>query len=118
MTPEGSLLRTVTDLLDAERVWWMRCNSGMQVLMDRAGRKRVFRAGRPGMADLLATPKIMPDGEYGVTVPHPLWLELKSPRGRQSPAQHQFQSEVEAQGHIYLLVRDAQQMIDFLRGAK
>lgn len=114
MTPEGSLLRTVTDLLTAQRVWWCRQNTGAIVLGEGKSR-RCFTSGRKGMADILALPRVQPDGDYRVTVPAPLWLELKSQRGVQSLAQKEFQREVEAEGHTYLLVRDVQQVIRWLK---
>ena len=134
MTPESSLLRAVTDLLTAERIWWMRCATGAIVLPSPSGKKRVFKAGRAGMADLLALPlrRICAEcGRWGkdcsglddgcdsgdgyVSANRALWLELKSPKGRQSAAQKAFQAEVEAEGHTYLLVRDAMEVAEWLK---
>lgn len=130
--PEASLLRAVCDLLTAERIWWMRCNTGTQVL-EHNGRKRAFRAGKVGMADLLAfaAPRAICDGcgfERGAACDEPpacekswhvlcvpTWIELKSPRGVQSPAQKAFQAEVEGEGHVYLLIRDVSELQRWLK---
>lgn len=101
MTPEGSLKRAVGDLLNAERIWWMPMNTGASVIDGR-----FVRFGTPGCADILASHK----GRF-------LWLELKSPKGRQSEAQASFQERVEREGHTYLLVRSVDEVRDFLRQA-
>lgn len=122
VTPESGLLRAVTDLLTAERVWWCRMNTGTQVLEAANGKRRVFRAGRPGMADLLALVEWDPapvGGPY--LAPRPLaalWIELKALRGIQSPAQKAFQAEVEREGHAYLLARSTDDVVRFLKGCK
>ena len=139
MTPESSLLRAVTDLLTAERVWWMRCSTGAIVLPSPCGKKRVFKAGKAGMADLLVlraeyycpgcgmrpAKPLHGDGKrssksacclrYTIAAHVPAWLELKSKTGRQSAAQKAFQAEVEAEGHTYLLVRDARGVAEWLK---
>ncbi|MDE2105856.1 MAG: hypothetical protein KGL39_52020 [Patescibacteria group bacterium] len=140
-TPEGALLKAVADLLTLERVWWMRCNTGTQVLADANGKRRVFRAGRKGMADILAivgrevcegcqgkhedigqcrthySHRSRCCGRSALRIFTPVWLELKSATGRQSEAQRAFQTEVEAEGHFYLLVRDVREVAEFLRRA-
>jgi len=113
VTPEGALLRTVTDLLTAERVWWMRCNSGLHILRDESGKKRAFRGHRPGTADILTVRRVALNSLYPLFVP--TWLELKAPRGVQSQLQKEFQATVEAHGHTYLLIRDVDQVVAWLR---
>jgi hypothetical protein len=116
MTPEGSLLRAVTDLLTAERIWWCRQNTGSIVLGEGKSR-RCFTSGRKGMADLLVIRTcIYPAHGCGfISFQRVLWLELKSLKGVQSPAQKEFQREVEAEGHAYLLVRDVRQVQTWLK---
>lgn len=114
-TPEGAVLKAVTDLLTAENIWWMRCQTGAHVL-ENNGRKRMFRAGRPGMADLLALPDQYAAGRdhFGALCDErhivPTWIEVKAPNGRQSEAQRLFEREVTAEGHRYLLVRDVSEL--------
>lgn len=132
VTPESGLLRAVTDLLTFERVWWMRCNTGTHVLDGADGKRRVFRAGRPGMADLLALPtpwccivcrrrqawagRSKCHDVLSVQMFTPAWIELKSASGHQSSAQKAFQAEVEREGMAYLLVRDVDEVVRFLKG--
>ena len=123
-TPEGAVKSAVIDLLNAERIWWQRNQSAVQIIPAQNGQKRRFiKSGRVGVADILALP-IIPARcqECGcsrvcghesaifssiIRVPQPLWLEIKAPRGGvQSDAQKAFQAEVTAQGHAYLLVND------------
>src|SRR6185312_14927874 len=101
----------------------------------RAGASRVFRFGRPGMADLLALPvqeycpgcgarpaPLVPGwsktkccGRTTDEAHVPLWIECKAGRGVQSDAQKEFQREVEQQGHVYLLARSSDDVLGWLR---
>ena len=133
-THESCVLKAVTDLLTAHRIWWMRNNTGTHVL-EHAGRKRVFRAGRPGMADLLAI--VLRDWcsvchapplrklplrsercagcyRYPDRIHVPVWIECKAAKGVQSDAQLEFQLEVEQQGHVYLLARSSNDVWQWL----
>lgn len=102
--------RACLDLLSAERIWHRRLNTGTFVIPGDGNRKRrIFRAGSKGMADILATPFLFK------TTPSIVWIETKSSEGSQREAQREFQQEVERAGHIYLLIRDAQQLIKWLR---
>lgn len=93
MTPEGEILRSILDYLAAERIWAMRINTGA-IVSEYQGRKRFHRYGRPGCADILAS------FNSGF-----VWLEVKTDKGRQSPAQKEFEAEVNAEGHFYAVVR-------------
>lgn len=120
VTPEGSLLKTVGDLLTAERVWWCRMNTG-SIVVGEGKSRRCFTSGRKGMADLLALVDSRASGRdgYGSLCDErhivPLWIELKSAVGIQSAHQREFQREVEAEGHTYLLVRDAREVAKWLK---
>lgn len=50
-----------------------------------------------GVSDLLL---LVPRGKY-----HGLCIEMKTPKGRQSEAQRQWQREMERQGYKYALIR-------------
>lgn len=120
-SPEGNVKRAITDLLDAEKIWWMRCQTGFHVLEGANGKRRVFRAGRVGMADLLALPVIkrLVSPAHILMVQHavPLWIECKRPKGGiHSPDQKAFQAEVEAAGHSYLLANSVDPVLAWLRG--
>ena len=104
--PEG-LQRAVTDLLSAERIFWLRMNSG-NTFGTYKGKKWCKRGHEPGTADLLCSPLI---GGFPVW----LWLEVKAAEGKQTQLQVDFERRVTQLGHYYLLVRDPQQVIDWLR---
>lgn len=133
LTPESALKKAVTDLLDAEHIWWMRTNAGV-ITGETNGKRWAVHMARKGLADIMALPKVparcprcrcahgcnCEDGkitrwESIVRVPMPLWIETKVRPGKQSQAQRDFQAEVEAQGHTYLLVYDVQQVIEWIR---
>lgn len=44
-----------------------------------------------------------------------LFLEFKTPTGRQSPQQLAFQSKVQAKGHFYEVARSAEEALTFCR---
>lgn len=116
---ERDVLRAVTDLLSAKKIWWRRMNTG--AVKDG---KRFFRFGSVGMADVLALPAVKyriqahPKGAdlWAETEKlAPLWVECKRPGGKQSIAQEIFQEEVVREGHSYLLVSDVAQLEEWLR---
>ena len=106
---ESDILRTISEGLSALRIWHMRCNSGA-MFGEYAGKKRMLRFGRRGMADVLALPRICEAGHINCTdgdKPHcgptVFWLEIKRPGEKQSPDQIAFEQEVTAEGHRYLV---------------
>lgn len=122
---ESGVLRACLDLLAAEKVWHLRMNTGAM----KAG-KRFTRFGRPGTADILASPTgparsrrrhsngtgpVFSIGGITPTVPKILWIECKSDSGCQSEQQKEFQKEALKAGHHYLLVRDVDTLRDWLK---
>ena len=113
-TPEGQLQHLVLDWLAAKHIFSVRMNSG--TLIGATGRPVTF--GVPGMADILAfvkrrdgfltSPAIAND--FTRWIIHPLWIELKSPKGKQSELQKSFQTKVESEGHRYLLIRSLDEL--------
>lgn len=122
---EAGVLRACLDLLAAEKVWYLRMNTGAMKVGNR-----FTRFGRQGTADILCVPWIKQtcdhmreieqttglrhQGHYH-TLTHPLWIECKSGNGKQSTWQAEFQTEVEENGHHYLLVRDVDTLRDWLK---
>lgn len=115
-TPEGLILNAIVEYLSVKRVWFRRMNTGA-IKVD----KRFFRYGSVGMADVLA---IVSRHLVGVTsegadwqgwVPHPVWIEVKAPKGHQSPAQLAFQKEVEKEGHGYVVARSVDDVEEYLK---
>lgn len=100
---------TETQLQDAIRValgtmpdvvLW-RNNIGHAVM--HGGGRVTFGVGGPGGSDLIG----MFRGRF-------LAVEVKTPTGRQSPTQRQFQQLVEARGGVYLMPRSVQHMMNML----
>lgn len=111
--PESGVLRACLDLLAAEKIWHRRWNTGAV----KAG-NRFFKFGQKGDADILLTlPLPLPQGSLGrgIIAQLTVWLECKSDLGRQTKEQIEFQSEVEEQGHLYLVIRDADDLKVFLK---
>lgn len=137
-TPESGTLAACLQLLATYRIWHERRNT-LPVLVDNGrGGKRPIKVAEPGTADIFATPYIstvkqgterMPDMApslmqavlgwiktmFHQRMPQPLWIECKSDSGTQRPAQKDFQQAVEAAGHSYLLVRDVNELVDWLK---
>ncbi len=112
--PEQAVQRAITDLLTVERVWWRRMQSGMLPGFAQGGKRRPIRVGTPGMADILCTPRVaVSKGQLVI-----LWVEAKSPVGKQSNVQREFQVEVEAEGHFYLLARSSDDVKAWLKEAR
>jgi hypothetical protein len=108
-TPESCVLHACLDLLAIEQIWHVRLNTGSFALEDK-GKRRFFRAGVKGMADILATPLV----QRIAVVPVVLWIEVKSDTGRQRPDQRSFQQAVEQAGHFYLLARSSDDIVNWL----
>lgn len=107
-TPESGVLRACLDLLEAEKIWAERRNTGAF----RDG-KRFVRFGKPGTPDIFALwPTSCKCGEPKTV---PLWIECKSATGKQSLKQLMFQRGVEEVGDIYLLIRDVSELQEWLR---
>lgn len=102
-TPEQALQSLILAWLAAEHILAFRMNTGAMV-SESQGRKRFTRFGVKGMADILAFQ------DSGPCVSSPVWLELKSEAGRQTPEQKSFQSQVEEHGHLYRVVRSLEEV--------
>lgn len=73
--------------------------------------RRIVRVGQPGMADagMIVAVTITPE-MVGKTVGVAVQPEFKTPRGRQSEAQKNWQAAVETRGGVYAIVRSAEEM--------
>jgi hypothetical protein len=92
-TPEGYVLASVMEYLAVKKIFALRMNSG--AIQDKRGIP--VRMHKPGTADVLA----LKNWGYEGFQPH--WIECKAPNGKQSDLQKQFQEQVEAEGHVYIL---------------
>lgn len=61
-----------------------------------------------GVADLVL---LLPGGET-------IFIEVKTPKGRLSATQQEFRKEVTELGFTYLVMRDLQDAVDFVKGLK
>lgn len=96
---QNDIIRTLGTRPDL-RIW--RQNTGSAEYRDeRTGRARRVAFGVPGAADITG---ILPDGRR-------LEIEVKSPTGRQSKAQKQYQAIIERFGGVYILARGAEEAI-------
>lgn len=125
---ESSTQRLILDWLSANKIWSKRLNTGA-VKASYNGKSRFVRFGCKGMADILAvktewvSEREMTYGAkdlYIEVIQRPVfnklyWLEVKAPKGVQSPDQKSFQSEVEAQGMKYILARSLEDVIEGLK---
>ena len=73
----------------------------------RGGHRVAFGVGGPGAADLIG----MFRGRF-------LAAEIKTPTGRQSPEQRQFQQLVERRGGIYVIWRSVDDALAWLAAAR
>lgn len=108
---EAEVLDAVLDVLQAHRVTAWRMNVGVVKYDDR-----VVKFGTPGFADVLAIPIV--SGKFrGLPVSWcaPVFIEVKSPTGRQSSEQKSFQRQVCDAGAEYWIVRSPEDLTGKLR---
>jgi hypothetical protein len=86
---EAEIQRTILDWLAAKRIFHYRQNTGAVRAEDR-----FFRFGTPGSPDIVA----VIGGRY-------IGIEVKAPRGVQSPAQREFEGRLRTAGGVYVLAR-------------
>lgn len=103
MKPEQQILNSILDYLAMRKIWHRRMNTGA-VISEYNGKKRMIRYGSVGMADVLAVTD-SDCSEYPFSHKLVWWLEVKTPTGKQSDAQREFEIEVGTQGHKYFVVR-------------
>ena len=101
MTPEGFIQDLILDWLAAKHILAYRMNTGA-LKID----KRYVKFGVKGMADILAFPAYT-SSAFGSFIEYtvPLWIEVKSDKGKQSAEQKSFQNQVEEAGHTYIVAR-------------
>ena len=105
---EQQIQNSILEYLAVRKIWHRRMNTGA-IKVD----KRFFRYGSVGMADILCTPMKWEGmiGEHPVVV----WIECKSPTGKQSQAQLRFMDEVREEGHYYILASSIEAVEEALK---
>lgn len=114
---EAQTQQAILDLLTVEGIFAFRINTAAFAITGDSGTRRFFKAHSlgKGAADIRAD--VVRENVFnGVDVRSfvPLWLEVKSATGKQSPEQRSFQEFVERHGHIYALVRSVDDVLDVL----
>jgi hypothetical protein len=104
---EKDVLASVRKALKALGVFHLRVNTGRARFQGKT-KIRYVDYGFPGMADLLAFPHFS-------NRPMPLWIETKGSDSSQTREQKMFQQIVEQEGHYYVCVRSAAELIEWLR---
>ncbi|KKM73569.1 hypothetical protein LCGC14_1409200 [marine sediment metagenome] len=116
---EADLKRTVTEYLTIGRAqgrWWFeRLNSG-DVLVKGGAKHYKIKLCEEGTADFVVIRESVVPVFAQVTVmtTQAIFLELKSEKGRTSPAQDAFKIIVEAQGCVYKIIRSMEDLIEIV----
>ena len=100
LSTEKETQAACAELLRARGIFHYRQNSGAM----KTERGNFYRFGTPGAPDIVAVIQ----GRY-------VGLEIKDVAGRQSETQKLFQKQLEAAGGIYLLIRQVEELEEFLR---
>lgn len=103
---ESQIVRQILDYLAAEHIFAFRLNTS--AFSGEYKGKRWFTRSHslgPGAADILAIPEIRLPVEQLRIVLRPIWIEVKTAKGKQSSEQKSFQDHVESLGHRYILAR-------------
>lgn len=105
---EAETQKAILDWFGAERIFAYRINTAA---FKTEG--RFFRAHSlgKGAADIRADVRIVPEFELF----QPLWVECKSPTGRQSDEQLGFQKHVEGYGHAYIVARSVEDVVQAVK---
>lgn len=81
------------------RVIFIRCNTGAVTISPPGKPRRFMRFGKPGAPDFLVWVRSR------AGPPETLFLEVKTPDGRQNENQKAFQARVVALGGFYAIIR-------------
>lgn len=99
---EKQTQKAILDYLAYRPGFFWRNNIGA-VIAESKGKKRFFRYGLKGSADIIGV--IPPKGQL-------VCIEVKAPRSYQSLEQKEFQKEIERHGGIYILARSITDLIE------
>jgi hypothetical protein len=103
-TPEGFVVHAVCEWLTLNHIQHRRISTtGIPVAVRPGSRHRFRRNPAAGVADIIAC--LAPTGRLCA-------IECKSAKGTQSPAQKEYQREIESAGGLYIIARS----VDDVRG--
>lgn len=110
---EREIQNSILELLRLEGIFALRLQTGAAKIGNQLVR---FHSGGAGVADIVAFPPYLRlSGHVIDGPPSVLWIEVKSPKGRQSPEQRSFEEHVKSLGMYYLLARDLDIVTKWLR---
>ena len=116
---EADLKRAVSDYLRYQqnlgKLFYLRLNSG-DVLVKGGAKHYKIKLCEEGTADFVVIRESVVPVFAQVTVmtTQAIFLELKSEKGRTSPAQDAFKIIVEAQGCVYKIIRSMEDLIEIV----
>lgn len=118
MNPETRIQNTALLAVGADPdVLALRLQSGQFRAMEDP--QRIVKVGVPGLADTMVFVRTVVTPEMvGKTIMLPAAGEVKTPNGRQSESQVNFQKSWEARGGVYRLIRCAADMINLVHDVK
>lgn len=96
------------------RLVYLRLNAGDFVVLNKDGSHRMIKGCQAGTTDILV---LTNNGRYDAPNKFhciPIFIELKSTKGRTSPAQNAFKILVEAQGASYFIIRSVEKLMEVL----
>lgn len=109
---EASLKKTVIDYLTYKQnlgeLMWFPMNAGNFYVPNKNGTTRLVRGCQAGTADVQV---IVGYRSRKERLPKVYFIELKSPAGKQSKAQKEFQELVNTQGCLYYLIRSIEEVM-------
>ena len=121
LVTEASIKSAISDYLqyktNAGEIYADRLNSG-DFIEARGNTRRRIRGCRKGTADFFVLQSILLwDGVHATRIRsvRGIFLEIKSPTGKQSPEQVVFQKLVENQGGEYHIVRSVDEVMEVLK---
>lgn len=101
--PEAAVLRGCLQYLRLKNICHWRQNTGAVKIEER-----YVQFGEKGVADIIG---ILPGGKFFA-------VECKSSTGTQTVHQKNFQMNVERSGGVYLIIKDAQHLVNFIESYK
>lgn len=103
---ESDIQRLIMDYLAARGILAFRMNTGAMG-GSHNGKRWFVRFGSRGMADILAFPRSIAASRVPADMrpPNVLWIEVKTPTGKQSDYQLAFSDAVRSYGHSYIVAR-------------
>lgn len=106
---EADTQKAILDWLAVKQIYALRLNTGIGF---QGGRPVRAHSGGAGVADILAFIDVLLDVNGRPRhASWPLWIEVKSFRGIQSPEQQSFEAKVRGEGHEYIVARDLDEVI-------